>query len=208
MKRFFIFNRQKGTTLIELVVVLAIFITVISTAITLFLAIVSQQSKVLAEQDFLNEISYMTDYISRAVRTAQKDTTGSCTGISGADYVLTHYNATVNVASSQGAYMGIKFLSINNVCTEFYADNTNPASWIINEVKAGGTPQNILSTKYTVVSFYFFLNGDKTISVASENDTVQPRVSFGSRISLKTLGNTAKNRYFSTTISQRNLNIK
>src|SRR5438552_675605 len=73
-----ILNPKSGVTLVELVVVLAVFMVVITAATTLFLDIAQSQRKILEQQELGNQMSYSIEYFSRLARTALRDTTGTC----------------------------------------------------------------------------------------------------------------------------------
>ena len=128
--------KEKAFTVIELVVVMAIFLFIIGAAVSIFLSIVREQKNVLSEQQVLNQISYLEEYMSKALRmaktassTAETNCLGS--GNSGYIYLLTRYDANV----SQPAYRGIKFLNQTDTscsnsacCEEFFLDNTTDPS--------------------------------------------------------------------------------
>jgi len=164
-------QKSTGVTLIELVVVLAIFMITISVTLSIFLSTIKQQKGILTEQELLNQTSYITEYMSRTMRAAIKDTIGSCIvnpmpgkGI----YTLTHYD------SMTGFYNGIKFLTENNICQEFFRDTDG----FIKEIKNGQTPQKILSSKFNVKYLRFIINGNKNINIAFDQDSKQPRITF------------------------------
>lgn len=199
---FQISNSQKGLTLVELVVILAIFMLVIGAAVTMFISIINHQQRILQEQDLANQASYALDYISRSVRTAIKDVTGNCLVDSGTEYpgyhyLLTHYNAT------SGYYEGLKFLANDNICEEFFLDTDK----VFKEVKNGGAPQPFLSDKFNLLYARFVINGDKNLQGASQSDAVQPRLTMALNIQTKAHGE-LKETVVQTTISQVNLNVQ
>ena len=61
-------NNNKGFTLIELIVVMTVFLLVIGAAMGIFISIVQNQKKILSEQELLNQISYVEEYMSKALR--------------------------------------------------------------------------------------------------------------------------------------------
>lgn len=195
-------NSKKGLTLVELVVVLAIFMLVIGVAVTMFISIVSHQQRILQEQNLANQVSYALDYLSRSIRTSIKDVTGNClvdNGIEypGYHYLLTHYDA------ASGYYEGIKFLSNDNVCEEFFLDTDE----VFKEAKNGGASRPFLSDTFNLLYVRFVINGDKTLQGASQNDTIQPRLTMALNIQTKAHGET-KETVVQTTISQVNLNAQ
>ena len=110
------------------------------------------------------------EYISRQGRMVILDSAGTCLGSSFKNYyyVLTRYSST------SGFYQGIKFISSDNKCYEFFLDTDGA----IKEIKNGSTAQNILSNKFRVNYKRFIINGDKTLHYAASSDLVLPRVTF------------------------------
>jgi len=157
-------KESKGITLIELVVGLAVFMIIIGIAVSIFISIIQHQRGLLAEQELTNQASYSVEYISRTIKGALKDETGNCI-TAGDIYTLTNYDDTSYF------YGGIKFLTENNVCQEFFID-----SGIVKEVKDGALPQEILADKFKVEYLRFIINGNKFLDIASGGDLVQPRV--------------------------------
>lgn len=189
-------QKSSGVTIIELIVVLAIFLIIMSATVSIFLSIIQHQKRILIDQESLNQISYATEYISRSIRDSVVDETGSCIESSGNIYLLTHYN------SLDGFYEGIKFISKDNTCQEFFLD----IDGILKEVKDSQPWQNIISSKFNIKYVRFILNGDKTLSSASENNTIQPRVTMVLNIEIQT-DSGLQEKIIQTTISNRNLNI-
>ena len=50
---------KKGFTIIEMVVVMAVFLFIVGAAISIFISVIQNQRRVLAEQQTLNQISYL-----------------------------------------------------------------------------------------------------------------------------------------------------
>lgn len=188
-------NVSAGLTLIELVVVLAIFMLIIGVTVSIFISIVQHQERVLVEQESLNQTSYIEEYISRTIRSAVKDIAGSCLN-SGYIYLLTHYN------SSAGFYGGIKFVTKDGVCQEFFLDTDG----ILKEIKNGQVPQGILSSKFAIKYVRFIVDGDKSLNSVSGNNKVQPRVTIVLDIKTQTSLD-QQEKIIQTTISNENLNI-
>jgi prepilin-type N-terminal cleavage/methylation domain-containing protein len=195
-------KEQRGFSLVELVVVLALFVIVVGSAIDFFIVMIHQQRRILEQQELLSQVSYVEEYMSKALRMAAKDNSGSCLGGTnqGDMYVLTHCNG-----GSLQACSGIKFInqSDGNACQEFFLDDTTST---LQQMRNGAAAQRILSDKFTVQSAKFIINGDKTVRQASESDTIQPRVTFLLDIFTQTPGNQQEKR-IQTTVSARNLNI-
>jgi len=147
--------KNKGFTIIELVVVMAVFLFVVGAAMTIFISIVSNQKKVLSEQQVLNQVSYAQEYMSKALRMAKVALTASdlaCMGSenSGYIYLLTRYDVATQT------FKGVKFINQSGldesgepICQEFFVDHENPADagtpLVIKEIKNGVGPTDITS---------------------------------------------------------------
>jgi hypothetical protein len=191
----------------------------------------------LSEQQLLNQISYVEEYMSKALRMAKVETTENCLkdyslGVDPPDhpgyiYLLTRYD------SNLGIYRGIKFINQSGVdsygeasCQEFFLDNTtDPNSPVLKELRnsvngndaVALTPTNLQIDPANPIRFA--INGssgstftsDSCTSIsqcgASEADSVQPRVTI--LLNVKIPGdNQEPTRTIQTTVSQRNLNAK
>lgn len=198
-------TKQKGYSLIELVVVLAIFSVLAGVTVDIFISIVKNQKRILEEQELLDQTSYAMQYMSNALRAAAKDTSGSCLNAPGDIYELTH--CPVSCTTPQPCPCnGIKFINSldSNVCDEIFLDTsvsiTNPP---LRESKDYASPLNLLSSKLKLKYGSFVINGDKTLHVASFSDLVQPRVTM--LLDVLTALNQSE-KIFQTTVSQRNFN--
>ena len=199
-------NFKKGFTIIELVVVTAVFLFIIGAAIGIFISVVQNQKKVLAEQQLINQISYVEEYMSKALRVAKKSDGGTCIP-TGYIYLLTRYD------TDKGLFGNIKFInqSDNNTCAEFFLDTDG----ILKEIKNGAASPVALTPASIKINYAkFSVNGsdgsasgcaDPNSCGASETDDVQPRVTMLLNISIpgENYGRTIQ-----TTVSQRNLNVK
>jgi prepilin-type N-terminal cleavage/methylation domain-containing protein len=198
----------KGFTLVELIVVMAVFLLIIGTAIGIFISIVQDQRRILNEQELLNQTSYALEHMSKALRMAKKDTEGNCLGQDyiGYNYLLTRWDGT------RGAYNGIKFInqSDNDACQEFFLEyidsNHQELGFVLKEIKKYNpaeldNPVLLTSSKLKINSIGFNVIG------ASENDGVQPRITISLDIQVQGDSNQPRIK-IQTTVSQRNLNVK
>jgi len=217
---------SKGFTIIELVVVMAVFLFIIGAAISIFLSVISSQKKILSEQQFLNQVSYAEEYMSKALRMAEVAPDGNACGIpAGYIYLLVRQ-------SSSSTYTGVKFVNSDGSCQEFSwdkCDSSNPNSSVLCETKNNGIPTTngipITSTKdFQITSAIFSVNG-KNGTVNTQNypgsiplvscsgypdqcgtsnaDDMQPKVTI--LLNLAIAGEPTKT--IQTTISQRDLNV-
>jgi prepilin-type N-terminal cleavage/methylation domain-containing protein len=199
-------NKTNGFTLIEVIVVMAVFMLIVGSAISIFISIVQHQKNILAEQELLNQSSYAIETISKALRMAGRDDVGDCISV-GYNYMLSEWNLTLR------GYTHIKFLNQsdidflgNQACQEFYLDDG-----VLKEVKRylvadPINPIAITSAKLKVNSLVFAINGDKTKEGASDIDGVQPRVTIFMDIQVSG-DNSRSIGKIQTTVSQRNLNM-
>lgn len=216
----------KGFTIIEMIVVVAVFLFIVGVAISIFISIVQNQKKVLSEQQLLNQISYTGEYMSKALRMARTARTNldyDCLGINNMGYVylLTRYD------QSLGLFRGIKFVNQSDVdslgnpaCQEFFLDNTtDPSRPVLKELKNSnydGDAVALNSSDLQINSVRFSVNGSDGSGLgcseldrcgASELDSVQPRVTILLDVKISA-DNQEPDRIIQTTVSQRNLNAR
>jgi len=190
---------QGGFTLIELIVVMAVFLFVIGAAIGIFLSIVKSQKQVLAEQQLINQISYVEEYMSKALRMAKtEEINEDCLvdyspGLDHSDYHYGYVYLLTRRDSVTGQYNGIKFLNQSNedsfgspACQEFYLD----ADGILKEIKTffpyseeDGQAVALTPTSIKINNIKFVTNGLRANGV-SEQDVVQPRVTVSLNVSI------------------------
>ncbi len=203
---------SKGFTLIELIVVIAVFLLVIGAAISIFISVVQNQRKILAEQELLSQTSYVIEYMSKALRVAKKDTTGACLGL---DYIGYSYLLTRRDLSNP-YYQGIKFInqSDNDTCQEFFLDSSNAGGAVLKELKNSTNSSSavaITSSNINVNSLRFSINGSSglvgSLIGASENDGIQPRVTIFLDVK-SNKDDDQVSKKIQTTVSQLDLNIK
>lgn len=181
-------RNSKGFTIPELLVSLFIFSLVIMGAGGLLVSSISVQRKSGAQQELMDQASYLAEYMSRALRQAAKDVTSPCLA-AGFNYEIT-----------QGGD-GIKFLNNNNQCQEFRLAGTRieEAFW------AGGvvTSQAFLtSDNLQVTGLGFFISGEDQV------DNLQPKATLAIELKGKVLqaGFHPVTR-IQTTVSQRNIDV-
>lgn len=196
-------SNSRGFTIIEMIVVLSIFLIVIGVLSGIFLSTVQHQKRMLQQQEILNQASYAMEYMSKAIRTAEKDTAvGGFLG-QGNIYVLTHCNGT-----AQDACSGIKFINSSDSGrqTEFYFEGNalKVSDWGQDPVTVSSFMSGGL--KYTINNANFIINGDKTVRIASDADAIQPRVTIVLAATSNIPGS-QQEKVIQTTVSARNLNI-
>jgi len=190
---------SKGFTLVEILVVSVIFLLIIGAAAGLFVSLVRHQRRILAKQELLNQISYVMEYMSRALRMAKKELNctepaepPTCSCLTDIGYGW-NYEIT-----PEGK--GIKFInhSEDDVCQEFF---WNEAEKRLEESKDGSSFVPLTSDKLQINLLKFNVSGE------SGGDLLQPRVTIFLEIQAKGAGDQPKIQ-IQTTISQRNLDVQ
>lgn len=183
--------------------VLALFLIIMAVALSIFISMIQNQKRILEDQELINQTSYVSEYMSKALRMAEKDPTGTCLGAVGDTYVLTHCNSGLS-----GACNGVKFMdqSDADACIEFYwGQDGGTGPFLLKEIKNGAPNQNILSDKFLVKTTKFVINGDQSLRTASNQDYLQPRLTI--LMDIQTLNTQSpQEKIIQTTVSPRNLN--
>jgi prepilin-type N-terminal cleavage/methylation domain-containing protein len=179
-------KKNKGFTLVEMLVAVAVFTSVITAAFGIFVSSLQAQRKSLASQELLDQTSYVLEYMSRAIRMARKDLAGEC------------IFPKLNYEETRGG-QGLKFKNYQDICQEFFWDSDTGR---LKEVK-GGQENFLTSDSLQVLAWNVELVGQ------SQNDDLQPRVT----IFLDIKGEAEKPELqpaikIQTSISQRNLDVR
>lgn len=137
---------RQGFTLIEMMVAVAVFAFVVTSASGLFAFSLKIQRRSIAYQQLLDQTSYLTEYISRAVRMAQKDSNGACTGTAKLNYAFID--------------QCLRFRNYKNQCQRFCLEGTRLKDENGNYLTSGDL---------SVLSFGVSLSGQ------SQGDNIQPK---------------------------------
>jgi len=186
MKKLKKINNKMGFTLLELVVSIFLFSVVMGSITTIFILSVRQQRIILKNQNVLDQTSYALEFMSRSLRMAGRDSSGSCVGVAECNYATTSN--------------GIKFK--NNLdggdCQEFFLENDQlkykKSSW-----PAEGIPLTATSS-IKVKQLKFEVKGN------CESDNIQPLVTIFLDIENPMQG--GEKIKIQTSISQRNLDYQ
>ncbi len=174
-----------GFTLPEVLVAIVIFLMVVGSASTLMISAAAAQRRALAVQELVSQTSYLSEYMSRQIRQARKETNQGCLSQQGRSYDLTH--------GSQG----LKFINSVNQCHEFFLDGGR-----IKEIR-GMQEQYLTPDDTLVTALNFFISG------ATDADTLQPKASVF--FNLQTKGErpeSVSSLSLQTTISQRSFDVQ
>lgn len=192
-------DSQRGFSIIEMVVSLAIFLLIIGLVVDIFISMIQHQNRMLGEEQLLNQVSFAEEYMSRSLRMAVAAEDTGCLSVVGRLYELTHCTGDTTVPCS-----GVKFInqSEDNTCQEFYLDATDPANPILKSRKWPSAGQDMLSTRFHINRGSFIINGDKAVRSITVDDYSQPRIT----MLLDVTAPDNQRKIIQTTVSQRNLN--
>jgi prepilin-type N-terminal cleavage/methylation domain-containing protein len=172
---------QKGVTLVELMVVTAIFSLVLGSSISLLENGIKVQRQVLNIEHLSDDISYVTEYISRTIRMAKKDKLG--------DYIT----AGCNFETDDGTQL--RFLNSAMQKNEFFLEDSR-----LKESKDFSSPTALTSSNFEITKLHFYLQG------SCQDDDLQPRITVAMEI--KTKEKNPQTLNVQTTISQRDLDVQ
>ncbi|MBI4138049.1 MAG: prepilin-type N-terminal cleavage/methylation domain-containing protein [Candidatus Wildermuthbacteria bacterium] len=184
---FKISDTSGGFTIPEMLVALMVFSLVAGGGANILFTGISAQRYSLASQELLDQSSFMAEYISRALRQAQKDITPICLSAGGLNYEITRSGR------------GVKFVNKNGQCQEFYSPAAGTRIW----EKIGSDPEYpISSDNLTVNTLLFAAMGQ------SQSDDQQPRVTVF--IDMEGEGGKPESRprvHLQTSVSQRAFDV-
>jgi len=173
-------HSNKGFTLVEILVVITVFSIFITSVTSLFANAMKEQRKSLDKAYLLNQGSFTAEYVSRALRMVQKDSTGAC------------IPAGLNYQITRGGN-GIRFLNYRSGtnCQEFYLENGKI------KVEKFGISQDLTPAGLSIESLNFSVSGQ------DQSDGLQGKVTFTWQ--LRSTGLSIQDLKLQTTVSQREL---
>lgn len=178
--------KQRGFTLIELLVATFIFSFLSGIIANFVIVSIGAQRNAFARQTLSDQMSYVMEYVSRALRQAVKESNNPprCLGRYGANYETGAGGQSVTFVSLRGQ---------QEVCREFVLENG-----ALKERVAGGPAVSLTPSAIDVTNVSFVAQGE------SQDDVLQPRITFF--IAALAKGEKASARaevFLQTTISQR-----
>ena len=183
----------KGYTLIEVLVAVVVFSITVAGPTGLFISSLEGQTRTLLLGRMTESSSYSLEYMSRALRMAKKDLTGTCID------AKTNYKNPSGISS-------IRFLKYDetlaaDICMEFLVSGGQLGERkSANEQSSGlGSFSALTPNELDVTSTKFVITGQ------SQTDNLQPRVTIYFRMTKK--NQSQPEIKIETTVSQRNLDI-
>lgn len=195
---------SKGFTITELLVSLFIFSLVIIGAGGLLVSGMSVQRRSGSQQELIDQAFYIAEYMSRALRQAQKAADASCLSQSGRNYEVSSDGENWFIDTS-GTW--IRFINRNNnLCQQFLLPPAG--TQIFEQTSSDSTAANFgaqvaltsNNLQVTVLGFY--------ISGAGQDDNIQPRATF--TMELKGTAQQVGSQpavNIQTTVSQRKIDV-
>lgn len=194
--------KNSGYTLIEILVAVSIFTTVIAAPTGFFITALKVQQKALASQKILDETSYVLEYVGRAIRMAKKELTCEYKDSPQTCFCLKTKGYGYNYETTRDGN-GIRFNTYDTPsdCKEIFWDTSDNK---IKERKNKGEEIPLTSDDLEVVSFKVGPPDSWT-----QDDNLQPRITLylevkGIKVAQPELQPVLK---IQTTISQRNLDV-
>ena len=176
---------NRGFTLVELLITITIFSIVITGFLGLFSSAFKYQKESLNLQYLLSNASYVTEYMSRALRMAKKDLAGDC--------IISKYN----YLNPGGDTSKIRFLNYHEKCQEFILDGNELKVGISNTTTPPVSGDFLTPSNLVVEKLEFDISGE------TQEDKLQPKVTFVLKVKI---GEQKLN--LQTTISQRDLDVE
>lgn len=220
-------NYQQGFTLIEMVVSLAIFTTVVGTAVGALLIMVGTNQQLQEEQSVMTNLSFALDSMTREIRTGvhyfcdsrPNTLSGGSSNIFAAgndiDTILVGNDLSQDCSAgrigSQDLH-GIAFEEGGNSVTGATVNRIlyfhNAADGKVYRKVGAGAPQSIISSGIKITNMEFFVTGSEPYTgTVPDRDDVQPRVTVLLEATASTSETNPKVYKIQTTVTQRTLDI-
>lgn len=188
-------KRNAGFTLVEMLVSIAIFSSIVTLISTIFASSVRLQRQGLAYQELLDQTSYLMERLSRTLRMAMKD-----------DIMVRGFLPKNCLSGDKVNYEFsgncLKFRSEENECKQFCLQSAGSKKKIV-EITEGGTPIDLTSPNLNVKTFNV-KDPNFTSWQQPPTDYFQPMV----QIYLEIEGREQSKIQIETSVSQRNLDIQ
>jgi len=179
-------KQERGFTLIELLVAVAIFSLIIGGVVNILSSTFRVQRQSLASQELVGQTSFVAEFMSRALRQAQKELESpvECLSTYGYNYELFDSDTR------------IRFIDKDGDCREFYEENGKIKE---RNISLGGSVSDLTSDDLNVQILKFYIEGEE------QTNDVQPRVTF--YMNIEGRGTNGPAIQLQSTISQRRYDV-
>jgi prepilin-type N-terminal cleavage/methylation domain-containing protein len=191
-------QKNKGFTLIEMLVALSLFTIVVTIAVGAFLSLIGASKGVQSEQSVMTTLTFVLDSMTREIRTGSNYNCNTGTFGSQESLVVGRDCASGSTGISfEEAGSSITGSTANRIAY-FYVGGAN--NTIMRRV-GNGTAQSIVSDGIQITNAQFFVTG--TARLGTGTDINQPTVT----IVLEATDDTGATTTLQTTVTQRELDI-
>lgn len=195
---------NRGFTLIEMLVSLALFTIVITIAVGSFLSLISASKGVQGEQSVMTTLTFVLDSMTREIRTGVNYNCATRAALQTPAATSTAQNCVNSLIGDHG----VSFIEAGSSVTAaasskriaYYVDTSTATKTIMRKV-GNGTAQSLVSNGITITDAQFFVTG--TTRLGTGSDINQPAVT----IILEARDETGATTTLQTTVTQRELDI-
>lgn len=193
-------QKEKGFTMIEMLASLAIFGFVSVLLVNIFVSALSSQKRILQNQELMNQSSYTLEYMTKAIRMAERDMTGECIDVGDGDAGENYGIGTSPVALT---FLTYDIKASANKCIQFLFENNAIEERISTDDTSDnlGAPVSITSSSVSVERLEFYVTGDTV------GDMIQPRVSVMIKMKALPAATNSPIIIVETSVSQRKFDI-
>jgi len=186
-------KNKKGFTMVETLVSIGMFGFISIALINIFVAAIKSQSRILQNQELMEQSSYALEYMGKIVRMAKKDVAGNCTGTANRNY---------GIGSDSINFLAYDSNDETYKCRQFLLESN-----VIKEKKSTDGSSSNLGTAVPITSSKVKVNGLTLAVTGDGSDTIQPKITVMIKMQSNISVADAPNITIQTSISQRQLDI-
>jgi len=186
-------KNKKGFTMVETLVSIGMFGFISIALINIFVSAVKSQSRILQNQELMEQSSYALEYMGKIIRMAKKDAAGNCTGTVDANY---------GVGADSIAFLAYDTNAEEYRCRQFLLESN-----VIEEKKSTDESSANLGTAVAITSSKVKVNGLTLAVTGDGSDTIQPKVTIMIKMQSNVSVADAPSITIQTSVSQRQLDI-
>ena len=191
-------GKNKGLTLVEIMVTVTIFLLIFSIIFGLFASALQAQRRSLSAQELLSQTSYVMEYMSRQLRVARSQHSGEWP-----------YEAEVFCVTDAETYQsvneghGIRFVNYEFGCIQFEVEGGRLKQTVFVQPPSGMATAYLTSDDLYVEEFNVDLAGERI------DDALQPKITLFLKVRSNKKQSDASQPTIEiqNTISQRNLDV-